>query len=67
MLIRDEGLGVLFAGGLNAENVVETVGSLGDQKGKVMGVDVSSGVEVNGEQDLAKIKAFVRAAKSIEV
>ena len=67
ILKDDEGLSVLLAGGLNPENVVEAVQVLGEQKRKVVGVDVSSGVETDGKQDLEKIKAFVKAAKSVEV
>ena len=67
LLEADEGLRILLAGGLDPNNVVETVEALGDANGRVMGVDVSSGVEVDGEQDLEKIKAFVKAANSVEV
>ncbi|KAK3052395.1 anthranilate synthase / indole-3-glycerol phosphate synthase [Extremus antarcticus] len=68
LLEGDEGLGVLFAGGLNPENVQQVLGALGASAAKhVLGVDVSSGVETDGKQDLEKIKAFVKAAKSIEV
>ena len=63
VLGRDEGMGVLLAGGLKAENVEEAVRKLGRQ---VVGVDTSSGVETDGTQDLEKIKAFVRAAKEVE-
>ena len=67
VLAKDEGLGVLLAGGLNAENVADVVSSLREQGKKVLGVDTSSGVETDGKQDLAKIKAFVEAAKGIEM
>ena len=63
---KDEGLRIFLAGGLNPENVVEAVQALGDQAFKVVGVDVSSGVETDGKQDLSKIEAFIRAAKSLE-
>lgn len=64
VLRKDDGLHVLFAGGLNPDNVAQTVQSLGDQAEKVVCVDVSSGVETDGEQDLDKIRAFVKAAKA---
>lgn len=66
MLQRDEGLRVMLAGGLNPENVVETVRGLGDVGSRVAGVDVSSGVETDGEQDLEKIRKFVVAGKGME-
>ncbi|CAG7979137.1 unnamed protein product [Penicillium salamii] len=61
----DEGLRVILAGGLNPDNVVETVTQLGPSGHKVVGLDVSSGVETDGVQDLNKIRAFVKAVKSI--
>ncbi|KAM0706714.1 hypothetical protein Q7P35_006044 [Cladosporium inversicolor] len=64
VLRKDDGLHVLFAGGLNPDNVAKALQSLGDQAEKVVCVDVSSGVETDGEQDLEKIKAFVKAAKA---
>lgn len=65
LLIRFPELRVVLAGGLNAENVIETVSTLGDMKSQIAAVDVSSGVETDGKQDLRKIEAFVKAAKSI--
>ncbi|KAJ5382420.1 Anthranilate synthase/para-aminobenzoate synthase glutamine amidotransferase [Penicillium concentricum] len=65
VLDSDEGLRVILAGGLNPDNVVDTVKKLGQSGQKVVGVDVSSGVETNGAQDLEKIRAFVKSAKSI--
>ncbi|KAJ5744759.1 hypothetical protein N7533_009629 [Penicillium manginii] len=64
-LESDEGLRVILAGGLNPENVVDAVTKLGKAGSKVVGLDVSSGVETNGSQDLDKIRAFVKAAKSV--
>ena len=67
LLQDDEGLSIFLAGGLNAENVVGAVKALGFQSSQVVGVDVSSGVETDGRQDLGRIQAFIQAAKSIEV
>jgi anthranilate synthase/indole-3-glycerol phosphate synthase/phosphoribosylanthranilate isomerase len=64
VLRKDDGLHVLFAGGLNPDNVAKVIQGLGDQAEKVVCVDVSSGVETDGEQDLEKIRAFVKAAKA---
>ncbi|KAJ5204565.1 uncharacterized protein N7498_005444 [Penicillium cinerascens] len=65
VLNSDEGLQVILAGGLHSDNVVDIVKKLGESGSKVVGLDVSSGVETNGSQDLDKIRAFVKAAKSI--
>lgn len=67
VLERDEGLYVMLAGGLNPSNVKEVVASIGESRSRIVGVDVSSGVEVDGEQDLDKIREFVAAAKSISL
>ncbi|KAF7193094.1 Multifunctional tryptophan biosynthesis protein [Pseudocercospora fuligena] len=67
LLESNEGLRVVLAGGLNAENVADAVSSLGSAKSGIVAVDTSSGVETDGEQDLAKIQAFVKAAKSVEL
>ncbi|EKG20795.1 N-(5'phosphoribosyl)anthranilate isomerase [Macrophomina phaseolina MS6] len=64
-LLADQSLHVLLAGGLVPENVADAVRGLGDLGARVVGVDVSSGVEVDGQQDLGKIKAFVEAAKGV--
>ncbi|KAJ5717251.1 hypothetical protein N7488_002897 [Penicillium malachiteum] len=65
VLNSDDGLRVILAGGLTAENVIDVVKRLGKSGSKVVGLDTSSGVETNGAQDLNKIRAFVGAAKSI--
>lgn len=62
-LDRDPELQVLLAGGLDPTNVVDAVKGLGDVGDRVVGVDVSSGVEEDGKQSLEKIRAFVKAAK----
>lgn len=66
-LDSDDGLRVILAGGLNPDNVADRLKSLGKLGHKVVGIDVSSGVESNGSQDLEKIRAFVKAAKGIKL
>lgn len=50
---------VILAGGLDAGNVSKAIAKVNP-----LMVDVSSGVETNGEKDLAKIKAFIINAKN---
>lgn len=53
---------VLLAGGLTAQNVAEAI-----KVAQPFAVDTSSGVETDGQKDLAKIKAFVAAARAASV
>jgi len=54
------GVPVILAGGLSYKNVGEVVGL---KENGLVGVDVSSGVETDGRQDLMKIRKFVYQAK----
>ena len=54
------GVPVILAGGLDYKNVAEVVGLRAEG---LLGVDVSSGVETDGRQDLMKIRKFVYQAK----
>lgn len=64
-LEKDDNLAILFAGGLTPDNVAETVASVGPLSSRIVGVDVSSGVEEDGRQSLDKIRAFIKTAKAI--
>ena len=62
-LQSDAGLRVILAGGLNAENISAVLLKLQNSRANIVAVDVSSGVEQEGEQSLEKIRNFVSAAK----
>ncbi|KAG9228801.1 putative anthranilate synthase component 2 [Amylocarpus encephaloides] len=64
-LIKDQELRVLLAGGLNPDNVADAVRDAGDLGSRIVGVDVSTGVEENDVQSILKIHAFIKAAKSV--
>lgn len=49
---------IILAGGLNSENVGRAI-----EQVRPFGVDVSSGVESNGQKDSKLIKEFILAAK----
>lgn len=51
---------ILLAGGLNAENVKQAIKTVQPYM-----VDVSSGVETDGEKDPIKISTFIKEAKGI--
>lgn len=64
-LQKDDQLVVLFAGGLSPDNVTDAVKAIGPLSKRILGVDVSSGVEEGGQQSLEKIRSFVKASKAI--
>ncbi|KAF4554988.1 Indole-3-glycerol phosphate synthase-like protein [Elsinoe fawcettii] len=63
LLEKHRDLHIMLAGGLNPGNVGNVVDKLADQVDRIAILDVSSGVEEDGNQDLTKIKQFVEAVK----
>ena len=61
---RDSSLRVILAGGLQPENITEVLTSLGKYRHNIVAVDVSSGVEMDGKQDIGRIQAFIKAAQA---
>ncbi|KAI0902634.1 indole-3-glycerol phosphate synthase-domain-containing protein [Annulohypoxylon nitens] len=65
-LEKDKELRIILAGGLAPENVAGVVKAAGEDGARILGVDVSSGVEgTDGEQSLERIREFVKTAKAI--
>jgi anthranilate synthase/indole-3-glycerol phosphate synthase/phosphoribosylanthranilate isomerase len=64
-LKNDPELRIILAGGLNPDNVAESVREAGKLGSRIVAVDVSSGVEKDGVQDIQKITAFIKAAKIV--
>lgn len=58
------GYDVILAGGLNPENVALALGDLGGMM--PWGVDVATGVEVDGRKDPARMAAFISAVRVAE-
>ena len=57
----------ILAGGLTPDNVADVLGGLVSCLENIVAVDVSSGVETDGKQDLKKIATFVEKVKSYQV
>lgn len=66
-LATDPGLRVILAGGLDPKNITGILNELGAGRKQVAAVDVSSGVETDGEQDLDKIRSFIKAVKETNI
>ncbi|KAF3912886.1 hypothetical protein AA313_de0206453 [Arthrobotrys entomopaga] len=62
--VLSSGVSLLLAGGLSPDNVKGVINKVGGLDGGLGGVDVSSGVETDGKQDLEKIKRFISEVKS---
>ncbi|KAL9128616.1 MAG: hypothetical protein Q9217_002750 [Psora testacea] len=60
----NEGLQIMLAGGLRPENVEHVLNQLGSHRSKVVGVDISSGLEEDGVQNLDRIRqSFLQQRK----
>ena len=57
--LSNKGYRFLLAGGLDPENVADAVAAA-----RPWGVDVSTGVETDGDKDPSKVRSFVAAARS---
>lgn len=64
VLGSDPNLRVVLAGGLDPDNVGSILFDLSKYASQIAAVDVSSGVEQDGAQDLDKIRTFISAAKA---
>lgn len=64
LLQKDDSLRIMLAGGLHPDNVQEVLSNLGAVRDRVSLIDVSSGVEENGEQSHDQIRKFVAAVKN---
>ena len=62
-LQRDDSLRIILAGGLESDNVQSILSELGEFSNQIVAVDVSSGVEKDGQQSLQKIANFVSSAQ----
>ena len=66
LLEQDKELRIMLAGGLNPDNVQSILQSIGPHRDRVIAIDVASGVEENGAQNINKIRIFLAAAKRQE-
>lgn len=60
----DPSVKAILAGGLTPDNIEDVLSQLGPYRSNIVAIDVSSGVETDGKQDLNKIASFLKAAKS---
>src|ERR1700761_9273884 len=63
VLKHDPDIRIMLAGGLNINNVRSVLDGLGQYSDQLVGVDLSSGVEVDGEQSIPLIQEFISAVK----
>ncbi|MEJ1353314.1 MAG: hypothetical protein RPU39_01300 [Candidatus Sedimenticola sp. (ex Thyasira tokunagai)] len=59
--VKDKADNIIIAGGLNPQNVRSVIKDI-----KPFGIDVSSGVEVNGVKNIKLMKEFIDEARSID-